>query len=137
MESGEVDGAMSLGRPKNTEGATLGHFGVGLKAASFSQANVLTVLTRAHGSGSQGRRMHRHQSKGFTCEVLNPQQVDEELSEPLPGLSRLHGTVVRWDEPRGVPQGGRKHTDERLERCVWPHFATLASCSTSSSCPGS
>ena len=113
MTSSEIDSAMSLGRPKGSGGKTLGHFGVGLKAASFSQADVLTVLSRSTGSTPQGRRMHRREVEGFFCDVLDTGDVRSALARPLPGLKVARGTVVLWDQLRSVPHGGRQHTNAR------------------------
>ncbi len=46
MDESQIDGAMQLGRAKSESLGALGHFGMGLKSASFSQASVLTVLSR-------------------------------------------------------------------------------------------
>ena len=37
-----IDAAMALGKTKEQSESALGHFGIGLKAASFSQADELT-----------------------------------------------------------------------------------------------
>ncbi len=64
MTADEVDGAMRLGRPNPHSTDALGHFGMGLKAASFSQADELTVLTRHASAHGAGRRMFRDRARG-------------------------------------------------------------------------
>lgn len=104
MDSDEIDAAMQLGRPKQESSRKLGHFGMGLKSGSFSQASVLTVLSRSQRSPAQGRRMVREgEGAGFDCDVLAEDQVAAALSAAWPGFRTDHGTVVRWDGLRGFP----------------------------------
>lgn len=104
MSSEDLNGAMQIGRPKKESIGTLGHFGMGLKSASFSQASELTVLSRAPGQQAEGRRMSREgHGTGFDCEVLERDQVAAILNQSWLGFDTEHGTVVRWDGLRGVP----------------------------------
>jgi hypothetical protein len=104
MDSDRIDAAMQLGRPKQDSAGTLGHFGMGLKSASLSQASTFTVLSRSHGGTAQGRRMHREgQGSGFECEVLAEEQVKAVLDSRWPGFDTGKGTIVRWDGLRGFP----------------------------------
>jgi hypothetical protein len=104
MDSDEIDSAMQLGRPKENSQGALGHFGMGLKSASFSQASTLTVLSRKASGEAQGRRMSREgQGSGFECEVLAGDQVATALDEEWPGFNTSHGTVVRWGALRTFP----------------------------------
>lgn len=104
MDSDRIDAAMQLGRPKEDSSRKLGHFGMGLKSASFSQASVLTVLSRCPGTKAQGRRMSREgQGSGFECDVLADEQVAIALDAEWPGFDTGHGTVIRWDGLRGFP----------------------------------
>jgi hypothetical protein len=104
MDEETIDSAMQLGRPTHGRARALGHFGMGLKAASFSQSSVLTVMSRRAGCAPQGRRLFRDsRSAGFTCEVLPHDKVGAALDVSWPGLDTAHGTVVRWDSLRTVP----------------------------------
>lgn len=115
MDESTIDRAMALGHP-NTKGAgALGHFGVGLKAASFSQADALIVLSRREGVEPQGRRLLRD-GTSFECEVLDSRQVADAFASPMPGLDSRHGTIVRWDGLRHVPAGDRDVVDAYVER---------------------
>ncbi len=127
MDEPTIDRAMALGH-RNTKGGTaLGYFGVGLKAASFSQAEVLVVLSKKDGHAPQGRRLYRHDS-AFECEVLDSHQVADAFASPLPSLSARHGTIVRWDGLRHVPVGDRDATDgfvERLRHAATTHLGLV------------
>ncbi len=104
MGEQEIDDAMQLGRPKEAREA-LGHFGVGLKSASFSQAASLTVLSRRRSGAAQGRRMMREgRGAGFECEVLDPAAVESMLDQPWPGFSTKRGTMILWDGLRTFPE---------------------------------
>lgn len=95
---------MTVGRRRPYGESDLGHFGMGLKSASFSQADRLTVLTRAAGSRAVGRRWSRH-ARDFTCDVIDGRQADEALQSVSPTAEAGHGTVVRWDDVREFPSG--------------------------------
>lgn len=99
-----IDSAMTVGGQRTYEAADLGRFGVGLKAASFSQARSLTVLTRATGCEAVGRRWRlRNLSDHFLCDVVSERFAASVLdSEPAIGVSGS-GTIVRWDEVGGFP----------------------------------
>ena len=104
MNATDIQRAMTLGRP-NTAAGQLGHFGVGLKSASFSQASFLTVLSRKPGCRPEGRRLSREQQgdDGFECDVLEEGQVERALNGWLEMLGFRAATVIRWDEICGVP----------------------------------
>ena len=104
MDASDITRAMTLGRP-NTGAGRLGHFGVGLKSASFSQASFLTVLSRKRGCQPAGRRLSREGQgdDGFECDVLEPELVARALDRWLDVLELAAGTVIRWDDLRGVP----------------------------------
>ena len=46
MNGDEADDAMRLGHHRKRKSSSHGHFGIGLKAAAFSHADILTVSTR-------------------------------------------------------------------------------------------
>ncbi|WP_298991827.1 ATP-binding protein [uncultured Pseudokineococcus sp.] len=119
MDADGVDGAMRLGRPKVDSHDQLGHFGMGLKSASFSQASTLTVLTaRAEvGAEAHGRRMHREaRAKDFDVDVLDPAAVREQLLAHLAALSGqpAHGTVVQWEDCRTFPVASNPEVTTRF-----------------------
>lgn len=104
MDAGEIDAAMQLGKPKATAPGVLGHFGVGLKSASFSQAAQLTVLSRKNGAPAVGRRMLREPSgSGFEFEELDAAQVSAAMDSTWLDFLTPTGTVVRWDSIRTFP----------------------------------
>ncbi len=105
MTTDQIDAAMQLGgQPSRSEGS-LGHFGMGLKAASFSQASLLTVLSRGTGGVAVGRRIEREPTDGgFVVEELDTSQVERALDSSWTDLTTETGTIVMWDQIRTFPK---------------------------------
>lgn len=102
MSAAEIDRAMTFGGKRNYDSSDLGHFGLGLKAASLSQSDQLDVLSLAHGAyGPIGRRILASQATRVA--ELEPSQVADALAEPagqLLGGPFASGTVVEWRSVR-------------------------------------
>ncbi|MFH9427357.1 ATP-binding protein [Streptomyces sp. NPDC017615] len=104
MTGSAINVAMTLGgRRKYTE-KDLGSFGIGLKAASLSNAKIVTVFSWAAGHAPVGRRLEADPNKrGFQCDVVAEAFARSELARrwniPWSGT----GTIVRWDEVFGFP----------------------------------
>ncbi|MGY2082795.1 ATP-binding protein [Blastococcus sp. SYSU DS0539] len=115
-----IDEAMTVGGVREYGETDLGHFGVGLKAASFSQANSLTVMSVSRGSRPVGRRwLASKASNSFECDIVADDFCAEELSREW-GFLRSHpGTVVRWDDIRVFPNGHDAEVTSRfLQDCT-------------------
>jgi hypothetical protein len=101
----EIDTAMTLGGRREYRSDDLGRFGLGLKAASFSQARSLTVLSKASGWEAVGRRWRLDRDiDGFHCDYVPGAFAEREIT----GAWGLHdddatGTVIRWDEVSAFP----------------------------------
>jgi hypothetical protein len=87
-------GAMTLGHPRARGSHALGHFGIGLKAASLSQAKTLTVFTQSANEQACALRIERGSFKGH---ILNPVSAREGLTWDARGPAST-GTVVEWSE---------------------------------------
>lgn len=97
MDAATIDRAMGFGVRRAYHDGELGHFGLGLKAASLSQAEVVDVYSRAPGTPAVGRRIAA--SRATRVIELDAEQVAGRLDEAaaqLPGGSGHHGTVVEW-----------------------------------------
>jgi hypothetical protein len=105
MDEAGIDDAMRLGRRKHDSAQSLGHFGMGLKSASFSQASTLTVLSRRIRGEYEGRRMRRENpTADFEVDVLDPEAVGRRMQSMSSVLgSATTGTVVQWDHCRTFP----------------------------------
>lgn len=96
MDEAGIDAAMALSRRRDYGETDLGHYGLGLKAASLSQADTLDVYARAIGGVPVGRRITREEPT--LVQSLDAGQVGEVLEGALVRMTDaapLSGTVVR------------------------------------------
>ena len=103
MSARSLDRAMQFGGQRQYEPGDLGMYGMGLKSASLSQADSLTVLTRAHGHRPVGRRWRAAEARaGWKCDVVSSHFAASELNRLWHSDLRLihRGTIVRWDDVR-------------------------------------
>ena len=99
-----IDQAMTVGKRREYTTTDLGRFGLGMKAASFSQARSMTVLSKACDLPAVGRRWLLTEDKqDFRCDVVPPAFATAELERPWVIPWTGHGTVVRWDEVTAFP----------------------------------
>ena len=99
-----IDEAMTVGRRRRYADTDLGRFGLGMKAASFSQARSMTVLSKASDAPPVGRRwLLTDNRRDFQCDVVPPSFAEAELQRSWAIPWSGHGTVVRWDEVTAFP----------------------------------
>ena len=120
MDEAAIDRAMTLGGQRNYEDVDLGHFGVGLKAASLSQARSLTVVSKSAHHRAVGRRLHSDTvADGFACDLLTDEFAVSVIEKPWGHLQLVTGTVVIWNDVKVFPQIGRVHaTDAFLDDMI-------------------
>ena len=106
MDAGAANAAMTIGHQRDYTDGDLGHFGMGLKAASFGHSDVLTVWSTSYGATPVGRRIRRADfSADFTCEVLSPDAAAERAAERQIVLGSQEGTSIVWTDVRNVYRG--------------------------------
>lgn len=99
MDDAAIDRAMTVGGDRTYDDSDLGHFGIGLKAASLGQARKLTVASRTAGSDAVGRRwLIDAASKGFECDVVEGDFAASLLDRDWRHLRPVCGTIVLWSE---------------------------------------
>ena len=104
MDEATIDIAMTPGGSREYGENALGHFGVGLNAASLGQAASFTVVSRSAHSGAVGRRSTATAaSKGFVCEILSCNSAEAIMSHDWGALQTRTGTIVRWDDVKCFP----------------------------------
>ncbi|WP_309231974.1 ATP-binding protein [Micromonospora tarensis] len=103
IRADRVDAAMTVGGSAAYGADSLGKFGLGMKAASFSQARSLTVLSRTADSHVVGRRWRIGDRTDFQCDVVPPDFAHEEIDRSWNLKSSDTGTVIRWDDVTGFP----------------------------------
>lgn len=120
MDEDQLDVAMTVGGRRGYDKKSLGMFGTGLKSASLSHADSVTVVSRTKRTRPAGRRWLMERAKhGFECDIIDPDYaqdfVDFYQSRPIV----FQGTIVRWDGVKDFPKhGGGGQTDRYLHRTV-------------------
>lgn len=101
----DLGSAMTLGGDREYGDSTLGYFGIGLKASSFSQANSLTLVSRdASGRGAGMRWLAEKARTNFECDVLDTEYADQILSHSWAPLQPTTGTAVVWSDMKAFPR---------------------------------
>lgn len=120
MRDDDLDDAMALGKRRDYKTSDLGHFGLGLKAASLGQARSLTVISRTKSSAACGRRwMRDNVGADFMCDVVEPEFAAAALDRSWSPLTVQSGTLVRWDEVTSFPAAqDASTTDQYLEQAL-------------------
>lgn len=104
MDDERIDVAMTVGGNRAYADAEIGRFGLGLKAASFSQARSVTVVSATSGSLPTGRRWQADNAKSdYSCDIVEPDFAAGLILQDWGFSIRSHGTVVRWDQVKGFP----------------------------------
>lgn len=97
MDSERVDEAMAYARRREYGSADLGHFGIGLKAASLSQAETLYAWSRAWGVPAVGRGLDRATlDSGPIVRTFSTDDAAARLAEVEAGFDLDTGTVIEW-----------------------------------------
>jgi hypothetical protein len=100
MNDDSIDAAMAFGARTGKGADSLGKYGMGLKSATFSQCNALTVISRQSGR-AVGRRWTAEKARAdWSCEILNGGAAGTYMRQ-----HRSHrvdtsesGTIVEWGD---------------------------------------
>ncbi len=118
MNDEGLDAAMTVGRRRDYGTAALGMYGTGLKAASLSHADALTVVSRTKASRAAGRQLTSASlADGYRCDTVTPDYA-QTLVDRYDGLIEWHGTVVRWDRVRAFETVESTQTDRFLSEAI-------------------
>ena len=118
MDSAELKEAMRFGSklPKNSK--QLGKYGIGLKSASLSQAEVVTVLSKRAGCYSGRRWTLKNIKAHWKCEVLVERDVQAVFKGHFGEITfKPAGTIIIWEQLehlRALPQ----NLDKVLEHAI-------------------
>ena len=109
MDEAAANRAMTLGEQRSYEAGDLGHFGMGLKAASFAHCDELSIWSATSDADPVGRRIRRVDfSKDFSCEILSTPAAAEAARARADIFGSAVGTSVIWTELRNTYQGRNK-----------------------------
>ena len=97
MTAVQLEKAFGLAVKRDYQDGSLGHFGLGLKSSSMSQAKVLTVYSNCGFEVPVGRRLRRHDAGGDGyVEVLSDRAAWDGHDRGFDGRLTPNGTVVEW-----------------------------------------
>lgn len=115
MDSIAIERAMTYAGTRAYRESDFGHFGVGLKAASLSQADTVLVCSRKFGAAAVGRKLVRsgHGDRPTVGDLTTDVAVGR-LDSANIGAPLDTGTVVEWRNVRTFPSA----TDDS-ERARW------------------
>ncbi|MEU6231454.1 ATP-binding protein [Kitasatospora sp. NPDC047058] len=120
MDDAALDVAMTVGGRRDYGDSALGMFGTGLKAASLSLAESLTVISRTRRTRAAGRRLVGAGFQAdFQCDVVDTDYCQSLMDRYYDKPITWHGTVVRWDGVKDFPKhGGTGQTDRYLTKVI-------------------
>lgn len=97
--------AMTLGGDREYDDNSLGYFGIGLKASSFSQAASLTLVSRDASNRGAGMRWLAEKARtSFECDILDTEYVSRILSHSWAPVQLSTGTAVLWSGMKAFPR---------------------------------
>jgi Histidine kinase-, DNA gyrase B-, and HSP90-like ATPase len=104
MDDEQINVAMTVGGNRTYGEGEIGRFGLGLKAASFSQAHSVTVISVSEDGEPTGRVWMSDKAKSdYECQIVAPDFAGDTLRLDW-GIEGLRtGTVIRWDDVKGFP----------------------------------
>lgn len=114
MDADALQSAMVFGRQRQYDEGQLGAFGVGMKAASLSQANSLVVWSKATSPAKPCARTIADRSRPHEIGVISDIRAAAELDDPRPRFEFKTGTIV---EMRGLRTFLR--IDDPQEQMAW------------------
>lgn len=97
----KISFAMQFAYKRKYKKKDLGMYGVGLKVASLSHANILSVFSKSKKNGEVGRQWTTNGilNSDWKLNIIDQNTVKRFLEKKYEGLSvSQHGTIVRWDD---------------------------------------
>lgn len=115
MNEKELEEAMRLGTETSYEEKDLGKFGMGMKTASLSHCNVLTVISKRKKSEICGFRwdIGHIRKKGWTLLQLSKSEIQEILKKEKLNIES-NGTIVFWDDVFWLNEQFSSYENEKL-----------------------
>lgn len=123
MGEEHIDHAMAFGARTRRAEIDLGKYGMGLKSASFSQCDVLTVVSRCRGEVAGRRWTAENVRKDWICETIKSSAAQHYLTSQSDRVdTNTHGTLVQWDRLDAI-----SHSVERPSKTIEDRFGQLSS----------
>jgi len=115
MNDIELVEAMRLGTETSYYQNDLGKFGMGMKTASLSHCNVITIISKKKRSDISGYRwdISHIEKKGWTLLKLNNSEIDQVITSRNCDLGN-HGTAVIWNDLFWLNKEYKSYGSEKL-----------------------
>jgi hypothetical protein len=120
MDATTIERAMQFAARRTYGPKDLGMFGIGMKTASLSQADAVTVLSRCRGNSPVGRQWTKSGIKmnNWSMNILTQRSATSLLERPWGLIAPLKkGTIVRWDHVYDFERI-REGVEAYLERAI-------------------
>jgi hypothetical protein len=112
MKPEKLVDAMKFGSDEEASSGSLGKYGMGLKLASLSHAESLTVVSKCRNGISARRWTIEGIKKGWICDVIKEEDAVEFYnSRSFPFEISSHGTLVIWNEIDKLPTSAKGLVD--------------------------
>ncbi|MCJ1698611.1 sigma-70 family RNA polymerase sigma factor [Rathayibacter festucae] len=98
MARDQLLAAMQLGARRQYGTSSLGHFGMGLKSGSLSQARTMLVHTRSVQGDSSVRMHDASLAEDFAVHELDPVRTGREFDALGLAAASSTGTIISWDD---------------------------------------
>lgn len=122
MGQARINQAMAFGARTGRAEVDLGKYGMGLKSASFSQCDVLTVVSRHRGAVAGRRWTAENVRKDWSCEFIKSSAAERHLVNQSDRIDTAkHGTLVQWDRLDAM-----SHSVERPSKTIEARFGQLS-----------
>jgi hypothetical protein len=122
MNGPRIDKAMAFGARTGRNEIDLGKYGMGLKSASFSQCDTLTVVSRNRGDVVGRRWTAENVRKNWICEAIAPASADRHLTGQSDQVDTARqGTLVQWNRLDAM-----SHSVERPSKTIETRFGQLS-----------
>lgn len=126
MTSEELEEAMRIGTETSYEDLDLGKFGLGMKTASLSQCNVLTVISKTSNSALCGFRWdmeYVNNTGRWAVLQLDDEEINSFLRKEGVDLEEK-GTIVCWDDVFNIDQDYHSYDSGKLARNYFNRLLT-------------
>lgn len=119
--------AMKFGSDEEAAAKSLGKYGMGLKLASLSHAQSVSVITKGTGKGKECARRWTIEGikKGWVCDVIKDDDAEKYYkSRRLPFSISKSGTLVVWNDIDKLPtsEKGLEDTLKKLRSKLKNHL---------------
>ncbi|WP_081285958.1 ATP-binding protein [Mycobacterium colombiense] len=115
-----LDRAVIYSAKRKYEKTDLGHFGVGLKAASFTQAATVVIASRTRTGSAVGCVLERRSPNSApTVGEIGSVEAEKRFDIAGGAVDASHGTLVEWQNPRNFLNGATaEDNSEWIEQSI-------------------